>query len=190
MIAFINSWTSGLVVAVIVGSIIEMILPENNNKKYIKTVVGLFVLFTIISPVIAKFSGGIDLSSISKYEEYLETNTKPISNNISLINNTEIEKVYIEKMQTDIKANLQQLGYEASNIKLFIDTTNENFGNINEISLQISPRKKGVENIQKVQINISGEQQEQETLDEKERQKIIDNLNSNYNIPKDKIHIN
>lgn len=190
MLSFINSWTSGIVVAVIIGSIIEMVLPENNNKKYIKTVVGLFVLFTIISPVIAKFAGGIDLSSITKYEEYIETSTKPISTDVSLISDDEIERVYKDKMRTDIETNLQQLGYEATNIQISIDTTEENYGNITEISLQVTLKEKGVETIKKVDINISGEEKKEEKLNEKDKQKIIDYLNLNYSIPKDKIYIN
>lgn len=190
MISFINSWTSGIVVAVIIGSIIEMILPENNNKKYIKTVIGLFVLFTIISPVIAKFSGGIDLSSIYKYENYIETNTQPVNSNVSLISNDNIEKVYIGKMKTEIKTSLKQIGYEASNMEITIDTTEANYGNITKITLKVEPNESSVSNIEKVEINVSKEQTTQESISDKERQKIIEYLNSTYSIPKDKININ
>ena len=31
---FISSWVQGIIVAVVIGSIIEMILPEGNSKKY------------------------------------------------------------------------------------------------------------------------------------------------------------
>ena len=48
---FINNWASGLIVAVIIATIIELILPENKNKKYVKMVSGIFILFTIISPI-------------------------------------------------------------------------------------------------------------------------------------------
>ena len=52
MIDFISGWAQGLVVAVIIATIIEMILPEGNSKKFIKIVIGVFVLFQIISPVV------------------------------------------------------------------------------------------------------------------------------------------
>ena len=45
-----SSWAQGIVVAVIIGTIIEMILPEGNCKKYIKVVVrsiySFFIFFT------------------------------------------------------------------------------------------------------------------------------------------------
>ena len=35
MVAFISNWAQGIIVAVIIASIIEMILPEGSSKKYI-----------------------------------------------------------------------------------------------------------------------------------------------------------
>ena len=36
MVKFINSWAQGIILAVIIATIIEIILPEGNNKKYVK----------------------------------------------------------------------------------------------------------------------------------------------------------
>ena len=38
---FISSWVQGIIVAVVIATIIEMILPEGNSKKYIKIVIGV-----------------------------------------------------------------------------------------------------------------------------------------------------
>lgn len=35
---FLNTWLQGIIVAVIIATIIEMILPSGNSKKYIKMV--------------------------------------------------------------------------------------------------------------------------------------------------------
>ena len=52
MISFMSSWAEQIVLAVIVATIIEMILPQNKNRKYIQMVIGIYVLFNIISPII------------------------------------------------------------------------------------------------------------------------------------------
>ena len=52
MINFMSSWAEQIVLAVIVATIIEMILPKSKNKKYIQMVIGVYVLFNIISPII------------------------------------------------------------------------------------------------------------------------------------------
>lgn len=71
MISFISSWTQGIIVSVIIASIIEMILPDGNSKKYVKVVIGVFILFSIVSPVINKFTKKeINISSIVDVEKY------------------------------------------------------------------------------------------------------------------------
>ena len=52
MVSFISSWVQGIIIAVIISTIIEMILPDGNIKKYVRTVIGTFIVFVIISPII------------------------------------------------------------------------------------------------------------------------------------------
>ena len=52
MINFLSSWAEQVVLAVIIATIIELILPNSKNKKYVQMVIGVYVLFNIISPVI------------------------------------------------------------------------------------------------------------------------------------------
>ena len=52
MIQFLSSWAEQIVLAVIIATIIELILPQNRNKKYIQMVIGIYILFNIISPII------------------------------------------------------------------------------------------------------------------------------------------
>ena len=75
MVNWLNTWAQRIIIVVIICTIIEMILPEGKNKKYIKIVMGIYVVFTIISPIIAKINNKekIDL------EKYLDVN---VSNEI------------------------------------------------------------------------------------------------------------
>ena len=57
MISWFNSWAQGIILAVIIVTILEMIVPEGKNKKYIKIVMGVYITFTIISPIITKVTG-------------------------------------------------------------------------------------------------------------------------------------
>ncbi len=52
MISNISSWAEQIVIAVIIAIILEMVLPKGNSKKYIKTVIGIYILYIIILPVI------------------------------------------------------------------------------------------------------------------------------------------
>ena len=52
MISWLSKWAQGIIVAVIIATLIELILPNGSSKKYVKVVIGIYILFTIISPVI------------------------------------------------------------------------------------------------------------------------------------------
>ena len=43
---FVSNWAQGVIVAVIIATIIEMLLPSNGNGKYVKVVVGVFINVT------------------------------------------------------------------------------------------------------------------------------------------------
>ncbi len=65
MIEFLSSWAQGIIVAVIIATLIEMILPNSSSKKYVKVVIGMYILFTIVSPIIKKLGGkDINLNTI------------------------------------------------------------------------------------------------------------------------------
>ena len=80
---WLSSWASGVIVAIIAATILEMLLPDGNNKKYIKVIIGIYVLFTIISPVVSglldkEFDIEAIFASASEYEystEQVEVNT-------------------------------------------------------------------------------------------------------------------
>ena len=73
---WISDWIQGIIIAVVIGTIIEMILPDGNCKKYVKVVIGVYILFSIISPVITKITGNeFRDSDIFDIDTYIETST-------------------------------------------------------------------------------------------------------------------
>ena len=74
---WISNWIQGIIIAVIIGTIIEMLLPEGNCKKYVKVVIGVYILFSIVSPVITKVTGSeFRVSDIYDINSYIEASTK------------------------------------------------------------------------------------------------------------------
>ena len=70
---FLNTWIQGIIISVIIATIIEMILPSGNSKKYIKVVLGVYVVFNIVAPVVNKLSNNnFKLSSIINIDKYTE----------------------------------------------------------------------------------------------------------------------
>ena len=93
MVEFLSSWAGNITVSVIIATIIEMILPEGKNRKYIKTVIGVYILFIILSPIITKISGQeIDMQNI--FEGY-ETTAIEAS---SLNTEESIKEIYLNNL--------------------------------------------------------------------------------------------
>ena len=108
MIEWITNWAQGIIIAVIIATIIEMILPNGSCKKYIKVVIGVYILFSIISPVISKITGkGFNISEELNLEEfYTEVDSKAIYNSLDKNNSNNIMDIYVSNLKSDIKIEL------------------------------------------------------------------------------------
>lgn len=118
---WISNWAEAIIIAVIIGTIIEMILPEGSSKKYIKVVVGVYILFTIISPVITKFSGKTlqvsDVLDLDKYIEEVEEK-QTAQNLLQEENSASIRDIYMGNLKADIQNKLKGKGYIVNSITL------------------------------------------------------------------------
>ena len=199
MISVINSWAKGIILAIIIATIIEIILPEGNNKKYIKTIIGIYILFVMIQPFIS--NNKININSIiqettSKMDEY-----KP--EELTLETNQYIEETYASKIREDIKEKVKNKGYNINSLNLNIETKDEElYGEIKSINIKISKienieeqniTENEVEKIDNVEINLSNnpdEKDKNEEITENEIQELKEYLSSEYGTAKEKIHIN
>lgn len=209
MIAFINSWVQGIILAVILATIIEIILPEGNNKKYVKTIIGIYIMFVIVEPLISKM-----LNKDVNIESIMQNTTSTMSkfetnHNITIETNAYIEKTYKQKLEEDIKDKSSEKGYNISFLNLAIETgDSEDYGQINNIAMKIDKidktieDKKGttnntIDNVKNVQISVSDNKSIDENDDiknikisENEIETFKEYLSNVYGISKDKIQIN
>lgn len=192
MIDFLSNWAQGIIVAVIIATIIEMILPNGSSKKYVKGVVGIYILFTIISPIITKFSSNNfninDILDTKAYEEQMAKSDEDISKKIEENNNRTIKDIYQSNLESDIKAKLKDKGYEVLNTYIQI-RDDENY-TIEFISLSLDKNEteesNQVRNIEIEEVNIQiGETNTQESdtsLGSSEKQEIAEYISSTYDI--------
>ena len=200
----VSSWAQGIIVAVIIGTIIEMILPKGSNSKYVKVVIGIFVLFSIIVPVIGKmYNGKIDANSIINLEDYeIDVASSNISSeSIEEQKNNQILNIYKENLQLDIQSKIQLKGFKTENV--LVEVSNDDNYTINKIEMKIIEKNQEylnekkvasiVDNIESVKINLSAKnKQEEETqsiLTENEKKDLKQYLCNTYEINEDKVSI-
>lgn len=140
MIEFLSSWAKSLGVTIVLVSIFEMLLPNNKTKKYIRVILGIFVLFNIISPFINN-KDNLSLTSID-IENYTNTQNENI-NQTSMDNR--IQDLYEKELEKDITNKIENQGYKVNkcNVNASIVKNSESEENtINKITLKIEKAKK------------------------------------------------
>ena len=161
MINFLSSWAEQVILAVIIATILELILPNSKNKKYVQMVIGVYVLFNIISPII-KNKEKLVFSEID-LDKYITTSTKVEQSSMD----ARLEKIYLDELENNIKSKFKNAGIEIikCTIDEELDTTKKNAG-IHSIDVKVK--------------NVD---------DEKKISKIKQEIIEEYEISEDKIKI-
>lgn len=195
MIEFLSSWAQGIIVAVIIATLIEMILPNSSSKKYVKVVIGMYILFTIVSPIIKKLGGkdiNLNTIDIEKYEQQISKSDNTISRKFEDNNTRSIKDIYVSNLKADISAKLKEKGYEidTSDIQIKDD---ENY-TIEKITLKLIKMEQKQEKnneivINTVKIGNTISQKDSKTLSDDEKQEVKDYISETYDIDKKNINI-
>lgn len=192
---WISNWIQGIIIAVIIGTIIEMILPEGNCKKYIKVVIGVYILFSVVSPVITKITGNeFRVSDIYDINTYIEASTKNNQENIEINQQNQIKQVYITNLKSDMKQKIEEKGYKVKSISLEVE--NDEQYSLKKIFIQISKNtleNNTNDNINEINITIGNNTEHKEeniSISSKEQNDLKQYLSSIYNLEQKNININ
>lgn len=142
---------------------------------------GIYILYTILSPEIRLITGSdikIDYSDYEKYFGNLETSV-----NIEAPN---VEDTYTIELEKQIKKDLENQGYLIHKIKAEL---NLNEGKIKNISITINKDGKKDTNIYVNKIEI-GEKNEKSDLDTKLIEEIKQKINTDYGVDYENITVN
>ena len=195
MTEFLSSWAQGIIVAVIIATLIEMILPNSSSKKYVKVVIGMYILFTIVSPIIKKVGGkdiNLNTINIEKYEQQISKSDNTISRKFEDNNTRSIKDIYVSNIKADISAKLKEKGYniDTSDIQIKDD---ENY-TIEKITLKLIKMEQEQEKnneivINTVEIGNTISQKDSKTLSDDDKQEVKDYISETYDIDKKNINI-
>lgn len=193
---WISGWIQGIIIAVVIGTIIEMLLPDGNCKKYVKVVIGVYILFSIVSPIITKVTGNeFRVSDIYDINTYIEVNAKSSQKNIENSQQDQIKQVYITNLKSDMKQKIQEKGYIVKSLTLEI--SNDEQYTLKKIFVQVSKKKNEdsneVKNVNEINITISNNTENKEeniSVSNKEQNELKAYLSSVYNLEEKNININ
>ncbi len=175
MVEIISSWAKSLGVAIVLVSILEMILPNNKTKKYIRMVLGIFIIFNIIAPFIQnKEALSLTAIDIEDYTEGINSVNSKKSNNETL-NQTSMDQrikiLYQDELEKDIIKKVEEQGYEVESCNVEAEVpTSENTGTTNN-----DDSNQNETGITKIKLKIKGKQERQESENGEEQEETVEN---------------
>lgn len=179
MLDFLLLWAQQLIISIIIIIIIEMVIPSNSSyRKYIKVVLGIFLLYVIISPILSN-----KLENINFEKTFAVENIPNIGETNSIDYEKQITEAYKTNLKENMKAYLKEKGYDLVKIESDLKYDSEEIA-INKISLKvkkISERK----NIAVNKIDLKNN----EKISTQEINELVQEISTYYGIEENKISI-
>ncbi|CUP75701.1 stage III sporulation protein AF [Clostridium baratii] len=180
-----------LVTTMILITAVELIVPDNSMKKYLKFVLGLILIVVILNPILKFFNVGENelKNSISSYEKNLKE--KESDNDINVDSNKLREESFKNNFNKNCE-NILKNEFKDMEFKCEVDCNVDFKGvkfDISSINVYIKEKKVSkVVNVEKVEIDISKESKKKENKNE-EYKDVVNFLKSELEISESKINI-
>ena len=147
MINFLSSWAEQIVLAVIIATLFELILPKNKNKKYIQMVIGIYVLFNIMSPI-------LETEQVFSFDEYNIEKDNVVSGGVldQTSMDERIEKIYLDELEDTVITKFEKQGFKVKKctIDAELDSSKKNAGiHLITVKLETTENSEQIKDIKK-----------------------------------------
>lgn len=197
-IEFLTIWLKDIVLVFIFTSIVELVIPNSNMKKYANMIIGFLVIIVIITPFIKLIHKDYSFTK-DLYKNQVEGIVFEYKDNkeLSRVQEDQIKGFYINKVKVEIEDLIAKTtNYSIEKINISISEEESDFGKLKAVELilsEIESEEKEenngiiVEKIKEVTINQDVETtfKHRELSDEK----IKKSISENYNLPEENIKI-
>ncbi|MBP1914744.1 stage III sporulation protein AF [Lederbergia galactosidilyticus] len=191
---FIKEWILNIIIFLLLSMIVDMLLPANNMRKYVKLVTGLLLISIIITPLFQLLS--------SDYEQVLGNLTKKIEVSEQSTGNL-LEKKKIEIQASQHAYTLEQMAVQMKkevekelmdhyqvvikHIKISADADmDQPEEQINHVVVHVAPSKNEIEIVEPIVINTNEEKPKENSHPNSE---ILTLLSNRWEIPAEVIEI-
>lgn len=190
-------WVKDIAIIFVLISLIEIILPNDNMKRYIDMVTGLLVLTVIISPFVKfiqrDFSLDREVLNLAVQQINADYNDDP---KLLELQEKQIKDMYIGIIKEEILELVNtSTEYEIDSINLSICEEEKNYGQIKEVEIVLrqikeKPNSEATITVGKIEeIHIGDRKEKERDIKELENDELIESLHEKFNIPKDNIKV-
>ncbi|WP_163194744.1 stage III sporulation protein AF [Clostridium thermarum] len=184
----LRNWIIDICTTVFFITAVEMILPDNNLKKYCKFVLGLILMTVIINPLVKFLNEGSDITAFVNnaavsVENQIEDSTKS-SRESSLKDTLYVFKLNLEKLCVEKLKERYPKDTAEVDAKVAYDEEKEEFV-IESISVRMDNRT--ISKIEKVDIKTSSSSKKDNLDDSQYGLEVRDYLSTVLDLPEEKI---
>ncbi len=131
----IRDWALSLCLAALAGMMVHILTPAGNMDRIVKTVVAVFMLCALFSPLLLQKNIELKLpenTDVSQNETYLQLEETLRS---------EMEEQVKRQITELVKAELEKSGIHEAKIRINMDTNEDNRISINSVTLVLPPEQ-------------------------------------------------
>lgn len=136
-----REWILQIAGIIVIGALCDMILPQNEIRKYVKMVVGLVMVFAVIRP-----AAGVSFDELTPHiPRDVRNQAVELKEQLDNVEREEIVGLYCKKIEERIRTELPQ---ELQNAEIDVsveEEKNEYFGSINSVSVKIKGAENGID---------------------------------------------
>lgn len=203
MIPFLRTWILNIATVIIFVTLLELLLPNSNMKKYIKMIVGLLVMLVILNPVLELINGKVNIEyEVLKTSAYMDKGTMTANiDRVEEMQDQQMIQLYKEKIERYIKDRIEFSNHvKVINIYSEIEKNKESkdFGNITKLNLVLSnvmeKDTEGIKPVSNILIDISKDKEttyskKLESKDDRRIDDIKNNISDFLKLDEKKINI-
>lgn len=195
MIEAFSAYIKTIAIFIIFSAFAEIIMPNENFKKYVHIVIGFLMIVIVLKPITTVLGkGGLDFTNMIEEKEVNISDEQIMQNgkNYEAMENEYLLNIYKQNMIDKITSDMEQKGIYASNILLTVGKQENNFGELLEIEMTVSKKsekqKSSVLEVKPVEvIDMKQKNEESETFDIENE--AIEILKTQYHVASESIHI-
>ncbi len=198
LIEFISQWIKSISMIFIIVSIIELVIPNSNLKKYVNMFIGLLIIIAIITPIVNLLDSNYDIEK-EVFKNIIEgVEIQNINNeDILLAQEKQIKELYINRLRDDVYKSIKEItDYEIFAINISIYEDKVNYGNIKDMEIVLKDKiNENVEDNSSIkvinieEISLESLEKDKDSNLESEREKIVEHIYERYNISKNNIKV-
>lgn len=208
---WLNLWLKKIILLVLLAAFLDLILPNTSMQRYVKMVMGLILLLTILSPVFSIFNLSQDELAyrLSRYQVEFQNATKtdwqPLAKKLMGQQSQQVTSYVKQQIENTIRMQVKETyGVEPEGVEVILTNENPDKPELEQIKLIMGEEKEdgkqaadavqAVKPIEPVAIDLSRQQAESKTAAKPaqrraEDEKMAQWLAQNWNIKDEQVAV-